>query len=144
MATKDVLAGKTQWFDVPVALDASIGAKAELARLIAGWGTELDRSNAMRLLSEVVTVAVYNAGRSSQAPVRVAVRVDHIRLYVSAYSAAGDGVRRWRGRGLPLIDRLSETWSVQAEKREVTIAFTVRAGASPAENRMASGPKEES
>jgi anti-sigma regulatory factor (Ser/Thr protein kinase) len=141
-----VLTDQPCWLDLTAALDAPLKGREGVAALLQGWGSPEDRDTARLLTSVLVTTAVMHTGSASHRPIRVAVRHDRERAQVRVISVAS-GVKRSRrrlrsGRGLTMVDRLAESFTVQAGRFELICDFTLRAHPPPLGTGDLSGPAD--
>jgi anti-sigma regulatory factor (Ser/Thr protein kinase) len=115
--------------DFPADTSAAPIARRFLVEQLASWGVAEELTEIARLcLSELVTNAVIHSGT----PPRVTVRLDDVRLLVLVQDTGHRGAARRQdqhdpedvsGRGLMLVEALSDAWSAEHSADGTTVWF---------------------
>ncbi|MGZ4639650.1 MAG: ATP-binding protein [Actinomycetes bacterium] len=115
-------------FSLPPSPSSVRAARDELRKHIAGWGDEDDRETALLLVSELVTNAVLHA--RSEVTVHLDATEERLRVQVDDASPEPPVRREAQsdipgGRGLYLLDVLSEQWGVLTNGAGKSVWFEV-------------------
>jgi GAF domain-containing protein/anti-sigma regulatory factor (Ser/Thr protein kinase) len=115
-------------WDLPGSTEAAAAARREIGTVVDAWGMAALRDDVVLLVSELVTNAVLHA----RPPLRLHAEADDHRLRVGVDDAGSAVVLRPRlfpaadqeqGRGLALLEMLSDRWGIAARQDGKTVWF---------------------
>lgn len=110
-----------QWralVDIPGTRRGPAAARAVVGAILAAWGLDVLRDEAMLLVSELVTNAVQHAPGAASYELEVVERGDGVRISLADGSSVRPLIKQLnhdtsRGRGMAIVAALSARWGAE-------------------------------